>query len=295
MKNLPVVLVTGLSGAGKSTVVSIFEDMGFLPLIGIPVTLIPATVTTLLPTLPKNIQGIVVGISPSEARTELLQYIRSVKQQLQDTPGVIPFLAFIDASHAVLFQRYAQTRRPHPHETPNLTLEEAIQQEFALRDLRSYADIVIDTSTHTVHTLRSFLEEEWADMFAHTSQMLAVHLVAFGFKYGIPYDLDTMFDVRFLPNPYFVPELRPLDGLSDAIQEYVFAHKEAQKVYTAILSYVGEVLQLYKNAHWRRLTLGIGCTGGKHRSVAFVAKLQQDLATHGVTCNVDYRNISSAK
>lgn len=290
-RQLPIIMVTGLSGAGKSSILSALEDIAFFTIHGIPVELIPKTITSLLKNIPSNIQGIAISIEPLSDLYTFTLDVYSVRGQLQEL-GTNPIILFVEASIATIIKRYGQTRRPHPREDQGFSLEQAIEEESELRRIREYADIIIDTTEHTIHTLRKHIQEVWTTKDAE-KPLLRIQIVTFGFKHGIPIDADMLFDVRFLPNPYFVDSLRPQTGLHTSVAEYIFSHQEASDICNAIEQYLLTVIPLYDAVGWRRLTVAIGCTGGKHRSVACAERIGMDLKEQGYYVDIEHRNISS--
>ena len=286
---LPIIIVTGLSGAGKSSILSALEDIDFFTIHGIPVELIPKTITLLLKDIPSTTKGIAIGVEPLSDLYIFTHTVYSIRGQLQEL-GTNPIILFVEASIPTIIKRYGQTRRPHPREGQRFSLEQAIEEESELRRIREYADIIIDTTEHTVHTLRKYIQELWAVQNTE-SPLLRIQIVTFGFKYGIPIDSDMLFDVRFLPNPYFIEELRPHTGLENLVSEYIFSHDEAVNICQAIEQYLLQVIPLYDAVGWRRLTVAIGCTGGKHRSVACATVIGRNLQEHGYYVDIEHRNI----
>lgn len=258
-----VVIVTGLSGSGKSTVVRALEDLGFFCIDNLPVPLFPKVLELAKgPKSGPNLQNFAFVVDTRE-RTFLSEADEMIQQLRAE--GVPVEVVFLDTNDDRLIQRYSETRRPHPMSEGG-TVRDGIQRERAmLEDLRHHADLVVDTSQHTVHTLKALITERFsAD--AHTG--LQVKVLSFGFKYGLPAECDLVFDVRFLPNPYFVEGMRERTGLETDVKDYVLGAPEAGGI-LQILRQVGEfMLPLYEREGKSYLTVGIGCTGGRHRSVA---------------------------
>lgn len=287
---LPIILVTGLSGSGKSSVLSALEDISFFTIHGIPVELIPKTITSLLKTVPPTLKGIAISVEPLIDIYTFTQELYKVRGQLQEL-GTTPIILFLEASIPTIIRRYGQTRRPHPREHKGSSLEHAIEEEIELRRIREYADTIIDTTNHTIHTLRKYIQELWAQKDTE-KPLLRIQIITFGFKHGIPMDADMLFDVRFLPNPYFIEELRPYTGLDEVVSEYIFSHKEAMDACQAIEKYLLTVIPLYNTVGWRRLTIAIGCTGGRHRSVACATVIGNTLKGHEYYIDIEHRNIT---
>lgn len=287
---LPIIIVTGLSGAGKSSVLSALEDIGFFTIHGIPIELIPKTITLLLKDIPSGTKGIAIGVEPLSDVYTFTHTVYSMRGQLQEL-GTHPIIMFVEASIPTIIKRYGQTRRPHPREGQHYSLEQAIGEESELRRIREYADIIVDTTEHTIHTLRKYIQELWITQHTEKS-LLRIQIVTFGFKYGIPIDADMLFDVRFLPNPYFIEELRPYTGLDRRVSEYIFSHTEATNICHSIEEYLLHVIPCYDAVGWRRLTIAIGCTGGRHRSVACAIVIGKQLQEHGYDVDIEHRTIS---
>jgi RNase adapter protein RapZ len=266
-----LVIVTGMSGSGKGTVLRTFEDLGFFCIDNLPVPLIP-----------KFIEGIhVSGGGFTQAALvidvragEKLHDLERVLKELRKSSFHL-FVLYLEARDEILVRRFSETRRPHPLSSER-SLREAIQMERRrLRKLRDFADVTIDTSDYTVHQVKALVIQRFR---RHPrSDALSVHLLSFGYKNGIPLEADLAFDARFLPNPYFVPRLKALSGRDKRVSEYLRSFPETKE----FVKRIGELLQ-YLLPHYARegkssLTVAIGCTGGRHRSVFLVEALAKVL------------------
>lgn len=282
---LHVVIVTGLSGSGKSTAIRVLEDLGFYCIDNLPVVLMPKFIE-LCQNSEEQISRIALGIDLRE-RAFLVNY-PAVLEDIRRAGHYVEIL-YLDAADDVLVRRFSETRRPHPlAEGTNVAAGIARERE-KLADLKGMADRIIDTSAYTVHQLRDELRT-LLGVVSGGEEAMRVFLVSFGYKYGLPSDTDMVLDVRFLPNPFFVEELRPLDGTDPAVARYVIERAETQRFLERIMALLDFSLPLYEREGKRYLTVGIGCTGGRHRSVAIVGELERRLAKHGYPVNVQHRD-----
>lgn len=268
--SFPVLVVSGLSGAGKSTVLQVFEDLRYFTIDGLPASLAPAMVRILKRQELSHYHGIVLGMDLRQ--TDFVpEFEKALDAMLEQ--GVHPKIVFIEADRAVLMRRYATTRRPHPLESEGMGLEMALAEERErLEPIRALADSIIDTSTYSIHDLRRTIQREWTEVPGN-QRSLRVHVVSFGFKYGVPKEADLVFDLRFLANPYFDPALKALSGKEKAVADYVFASEAAQEFRRRFLDFMLFMLPQFEAEGRYRLTVAIGCTGGRHRSVAMAEHL----------------------
>lgn len=280
-----LVILTGLSGSGKSFVKSTLEDLGFYCTDNLPVELIePYLEEVTKREGPKRV-GIVVDVRTPEFAEKFPEYYRSRLKKL--VPHAM--LIFLEATSEVLSRRFSETRRPHPfgHDLPVL---DAINAErAALTDVKSTADMVLDTSQFSVHELKAEIIRRF-ELPGGSEQSMLVTILTFGFKYSMPYNLDLMFDVRFLPNPHFVEELRPLTGLDPEVMDYLRQQPEYERFAEKLSDFVGYLLPEYQKEMKSYLTIGIGCTGGKHRSVAIGRRLADDIERAGYAVEVIHRD-----
>ena len=283
-----VIIITGLSGSGKSTALAVFEDMGFFTVDGLPAVFAPQIVG-MIHKEGFGYQGIALGMDlrQSDFNHEYDQAMEDLHKQ-----GFIPKVLFFEASADVLCKRYATTRRPHPLEKEGLGLEQALEMERnRLRHLRKIANLVLDTSTHSVHDLRRLIQNKWKNLRSLT-RTLRIHLLTFGFKYGTPSEADMMFDLRFLPNPYFIPELKELSGLDKPIFDYVLQQEPGKDFFARLSDFLYFTLAQFESEGRFRLTIAIGCTGGRHRSVAMAEALADLLRRDGYALTLEHRHLS---
>ncbi len=282
MKNSNFVIITGLSGAGKSNAVKVFEDLGYFCVDNLPAPLIPKFVELCLQSDGKvNKIALVIDI-----RGDL--FLNDLDRNLKELDNMnVPYqILFLEASDEILIQRFKETRRNHPL-SPQGTISEGIALERQkLSELRGRAHKIIDTSRLKTNELRSELRSQWAEF----STELSVSIITFGYKHGIPIDTDLLMDVRFIPNPFYVPELRPLTGRDPAVQEYVFQSPESQEFIQKFSDLLKFLLPNYSKEGKTHITIGIGCTGGQHRSIALGIKIGQILEQEGYHVNVKHRD-----
>jgi UPF0042 nucleotide-binding protein len=267
------VIVTGLSGSGKSHAIRALEDLGYFCVDNLPSQLIP-TFAELATRGDGGLERVALVVDVREGG--FLREFPKVYRRLQATPGVEPRLIFLEASHSALVRRFSETRRPHPL-APDRSVAEGIDEERRkLSTIRSLADLIIDTSNLTVHELR----DVFVRMTRHDrprSEMV-VNLVSFGYKHGAPLDADLVFDVRCLPNPHFVDRLRRLTGRDPKVVRYMRRHASTREFIDRLTAFLNFALPQYVNEGKSYLTIAIGCTGGQHRSVMVAEALKKSLA-----------------
>jgi RNase adapter protein RapZ len=282
-----VVIVTGLSGSGKSTAIRVLEDLGFYCIDNLPVPLTPKFIE-LCQNSEEDIQRVALGIDLRE-RAFLGDY-PSVLEDIRRAGHRVEIL-YLDAADDVLVRRFSETRRPHPLAEGESVAAGIERERQGLAGLKGLADRIIDTTAFTVHQLRDELRRLLADAVGGEAAM-RVLLLSFGYKYGLPTDTDIVLDVRFLPNPFFVEELRTLAGTDEAVARYVLERTETQEFLALTTALLDFSLPLYVREGKRYLTVGLGCTGGRHRSVALVEELQRRLGGHGYPVRVQHRDVS---
>lgn len=287
-QTMALVIVTGLSGSGKSTALAVFEDMGFFTVDGLPAEFVPQIAAMIAKQSPSGYTGIALGMDLRQ-----WDFDRSSVRTLSELQclGFSPRIVFLEARPAALVQRYATTRRPHPLEKEGLGLEQAMEMERArLKQMREAADLVIDTSTHSIHDLRRALQNKWKNL-RQLTRILRLHIISFGFKYGVPAEADMVFDLRFLPNPYFVPDLRPLSGCDAPVARYVLELDAGNEFLARLTDFLGFVLEQYEQEGRYRLTIALGCTGGRHRSVAVAEALAAHLRRAEYVLTLEHRHL----
>lgn len=276
-----VVVITGLSGSGKTVALRAIEDLDFFCVDNLPVSLIASLVSKISENGARNIA---VGIDIRE------------KEFLSDVDGVLNTLRkkynievlFLEADTEILIRRFKETRRPHPL---GGDLDSAIVDEReSLSDLRQSSDRVIDTSSLSPHQLRSLISSLYLPR--RGQKELTISLISFGFKYGVPQNIDLLFDVRFLPNPNFVPSLKQMDGRNRRVADYVFKHSYTKEFMKKLKGMLKFLLPLYTREGRSYLSIAVGCTGGRHRSPAIVENIAKSLAGKSVEVNVIHREIS---
>lgn len=282
-----LIVVTGVSGSGRLSALRILEDLGFYCVDNLPVALAP-NVLSLATSHDPRLKGIALGVDARE-RLFFPEWPRVFAELEHD--GYTVEVLFLDCSDEVLARRYSETRRPHPLAESGATIIEGIREErMALAEMRERAGRMIDTSNLSVHELREVLTA-WILGSVSTDRM-TVALVSFGYKYGTPVGLDVVFDVRFLSNPFFVADLRPLDGLDSAVRDYVVSSAEAQTFLDQVSKMFEFLFPLYQREGKSYLTIGFGCTGGRHRSPAIVAELSDRLKELGVEIQARHHHIA---
>ena len=271
-----LIIVTGVSGSGRVSAMRVLEDLGFYCVDNLPVALAP-TVVRLARERTPAIANVALGIDARE-RIFFPQWPQVLDELERD--GFSPDIIFLDASDEVLARRYSESRRPHPMAESGASVADSIRRErLALAEMRERATRIIDTTTLTVHELREVMTA--AVLRAADGARMAIALVSFGYKYGQPVGLDLVLDVRFIPNPFFVAELRPLSGLDLRVAQYVMAQPEARRFIDEVGRLLEFLLPLYRREGKSYLTIGLGCTGGRHRSPVLARELRERLAQGG--------------
>ena len=281
---LDIFIITGLSGSGKSFAIRALEDNGFFCIDNLPAPLIPKFVE-LCQGYQEEIIRIALGVDLRGS-----QFLRALPEVLGEMRGGGHHVQvlFFDASDDVLLRRFSETRRPHPSAAGGSVLEGISRERKALESIRALADKVIDTSDFNVHQLKREMEQQFCD--ASTARRMTLFLTSFGYKFGIPHDIDIIFDVRFLPNPYFVNDLRGKSGLDREVEEYVLANSETRAFLDRLYALLEYTLPLYEREGKSSLTLGLGCTGGRHRSVVLVEELRKRIGG-GLRVHIKHRDI----
>jgi RNase adapter protein RapZ len=284
-KTVRLVIISGLSGSGKSYVIKYFEDLGFFCIDNLPPQLLPKFVE--LCTQSRNdITKAALGIDIRER--DFLGNFLNVFDQLREE-GYQMELLFLEARDEILLRRFSETRRPHPLAKGGSIVEGIKLEREKLQELRKRADKIIDTSDYHVHQLKEVITRYYLER--GENKHLNLSLISFGYKFGIPYDLDLLFDVRFLSNPNFERELKPLTGEDHRVQSYIMALPETKAFLEKLYGFLDFLVPLYEKEGKSYLTIGIGCTGGRHRSVTVVNLLREHLQKNGVQVNCRHRDI----
>jgi len=283
------VVLTGLSGSGKSQAIRALEDLGYFCVDNLPVTLLPMLAElTLRAGTEISRAAVVVDVREGKMLKEFPQVYRRLKAR----KNLNPVLIFLEAAEPALVRRFSETRRPHPLAPDRSAIEGIREERDAMRAIRKLADHVIDTSEMTVHELRHVFTGVAAG--STPGSQLVVTILSFGFKHGIPVDSDLLFDVRFLPNPHFVPALRPYTGRDPEVVRYLDRSNATHEFLDHTLNLLKFLIPQYAHEGKTYLTIGIGCTGGRHRSVAMADALRKGLAgIPGVRLRVKHRDIAN--
>lgn len=289
-----IVIITGLSGSGMSSATNAFEDLGYFCVDNLPITLLPTFARLVQPGEEGN-KGAHIARAALVINIREGHFLGAFGHELEALRGrgLNVFVLFLEASDEVLQRRFSETRRPHPADK-GAGLVEAIRAERAeMADIRALADSIVDTSEHTVHTLRSFLVERFSPNMQGTP--MRVQVLSFGHKYGNPRDMELMFDVRHLPNPHFIPELRDLSGHDRRVVQYLKSKPEVEETLRRFSDLLEYLLPLYKHEGKSYVTVGIGCTGGRHRSVMIANALARRLRRAGFDAAPVHRDVKKGK
>jgi UPF0042 nucleotide-binding protein len=280
-----IIIVTGLSGSGKSTALAVFEDAGFYCVDNMPVVMLPQFLE-LIGIHKTEVTGMAFGMDLRERH--FLDNFPDISNDVRQKGYELEIL-FLEASEEIILQRYSQTRRQHPVNQGNSLLESIRSEKVLMKGLKKYADHVINTSRYNVHELKGKINSIARQMVNLPS--MRIHIVSFGFKYGTPSDADLIIDVRFLANPYFIPELKELDGETIEVERFVLQNETAAiflSKYTELLDYL---IPLYEREGKAYLTVAVGCTGGRHRSVAIARNIYEHIHRAEKNTTLTHRDI----
>ena len=285
----PFVIITGLSGSGMSSATNAFEDLGYFCVDNLPVTMLSTFARLLVPN-DEEIAAIekaalVIDIRERHFLPEFANELAKVKRR-----KMTPYVVFFEASDEVLQRRFSETRRPHPSDSGKGLVAAIKDEKHAMNDVRTLADLIVDTSDHTVHTLRRYIVNKFGGL--DEGVHLRLEIVSFGHKYGNPRDLDLMFDVRHLPNPYFDRNLRALSGEDPKIIRFLENFDEVRETISRFAELLKYLLPFYKKEGKSYLSVGIGCTGGRHRSVMVADALGDILRNDDDDVRVVHRDLS---
>ncbi|WP_206911941.1 nucleotide-binding protein [Enterococcus sp. DIV0840] len=268
--NLQLVIITGMSGAGKTVAIQSFEDMGYFCIDNMPPSLIPKFWELIKESGKVTKIALVIDLRSRNFFRE----IQDMLVELENTNLIDTTIMFLDATDEELVSRYKETRRAHPLAMDGLITEGIRKERAILEEIRGDAQVVIDTTDLSPRQLRERINEEFKSRDTHEFR---VELVSFGFKYGLPIDADIVMDVRFLPNPHYIPELRPLTGQDPSVYDYVMSFPETESFYTQFIDLLKNVMPGYEKEGKSSITIAIGCTGGQHRSVALTERVGKEL------------------
>ncbi|MEO1782299.1 RNase adapter RapZ [Enterococcus diestrammenae] len=286
-ENLKLVIITGMSGAGKTVAIQSFEDMGFFCIDNMPPSLIPKFWELIKESGKITKIALVVDLRSRS----FFEEIQSMLIDIENTNFIDTQVLFLDASDEELVSRYKETRRTHPMAMDGLITEGIRKERAILEDLKTKATMVIDTTTLTPRQLRERINEQFK---TSETQGFRIEMVSFGFKYGLPIDADIVMDVRFLPNPHYVQELRPLTGMDQPVYDYVMSFAETEDFYERFIGLLQAIMPGYVKEGKSSLTVAIGCTGGQHRSVALTERVGQALAKE-YKVNITHRDKDKRK
>ncbi len=268
-----LIIVSGLSGSGKSVALDAMEDMGFYCIDNVPAALLGGLINQILESRDALYDNMAVGVD-ARNRAADLESLPDLLHSLKDQ-GVRCEIVFLHAEDQILLKRYRETRRRHPLRTDEMSLQDAIRKERELLDSITYsADLVIDTTNTSIYELRELLSSRVA---VRETADLSIQIESFGFKHGIPFDADFVFDVRCLPNPYWEPQLRVLNGKDTAVREFLAGQDITEVMYADIIGFLRNRIPEYVAHNRNYLTIAVGCTGGQHRSVYLVERIVSEL------------------
>ncbi|MBW2544667.1 MAG: RNase adapter RapZ [Deltaproteobacteria bacterium] len=288
MKNLRIVIITGLSGSGKSTALRSLEDIGFFCVDNLPVMLLPKFLDMQTES-PSEISKIALVMDLREKHflekhIDVLSRLRKKRYNVE--------ILFLDTSNDLLLRRFSETRRMHPLSEGKTILENIELERDKLHELKEMAGNVIDTSDYSVHQLKEHVQRLY--LAPGKARKLLINLISFGYRFGLPPDADIVMDVRFLPNPYFVSDLKEHNGNEKAVEKYVMAWDDTRQFLMKLYEMMTFLAPLYEKEGKSYLNIGIGCTGGKHRSVVILNQLAKYFTGRDYTTNVSHRDIDRA-
>lgn len=288
MQNLRVVIITGLSGSGKTTALRALEDIGFFCVDNLPVVLLPKFLDITTKSSPE-IKRVAMVMDLRE-RSFLKKY-EDIFSRLKEKGYRIEIL-FLDSSDESLLRRFSVTRRAHPLSEKGSVMEGIRQEREKLSALKEMADQVIDSTSTNVHQLKDIVQRYFLPASEH--QKVIINVISFGYRYGLPADADLVFDVRFLPNPYFVEDLKEFNGQNEDVRDYVLKNEKSEIFLEKVFDLMTYLIPLYDREGKVRLNVALGCTGGKHRSVVMADQLGAHFAEMKYIVNVTHRDISKS-
>lgn len=285
---LELVIITGMSGAGKTVAVQSFEDLGYYCIDNMPPNLLP----TFWELMKESGKITKIALVMDLRTREFFNELDTVIQKMDNTQFITTRIIFLEANDQALVSRYKETRRTHPLAQSGRVLEGIEKERQLLADIRSRAQMIIDTSDLTPRQLRAKLIDDFS---TSNYEPFHVEVVSFGFKYGSPIDADVLMDVRFLPNPHYVDTLRPLTGMDKPVYDYVMKQPETETFYVKFMDLIEFCLPGYKREGKSSVTIAIGCTGGQHRSVALADRIARQLQNDHYAVNVTHRDAGKRK
>jgi len=288
MKNLRVVIITGLSGSGKSTALRALEDIGFFCVDNLPVVLLPKFLAITVLSSPEIKQ--VAMVMDLRERSFLDKY-RRIFDRLKEKGYRIEIL-FLECNDDALLHRFSETRRIHPLSAMGSVIEGVGLEREKLDSLKQMADKIIDTTSANIHQLKDIVQRHYLPSSKH--KKMVVNVTSFGYRYGLPADADLVFDVRFLPNPYYVEDLKNYDGHNRAVEKFVLENNESKEFLKKILDLMNFLIPLYEKEGKAMLNIALGCTGGKHRSVVMANQLSAHFLAMKYIVNTSQRDINKS-
>jgi len=288
MKNPRIVIITGLSGSGKSTALRALEDIGFFCVDNLPVVLLPKFLTITMFSSP-DIKKVAMVMDLRE-RSFLTKNHR-IFNRLKDKGFRIEIL-FLDAADDALLRRFSETRRSHPLCETGSIMDGIMMEREKLSVVKKMADRIIDTTSFNVHQLKDAVQRGYLPASGH--KKIVINVLSFGYRYGLPADADLVFDVRFLPNPYFIEDLKNFDGHNNTVRDYVLTNTESREFLTRMLSLMDYIVPLYEKEGKVRVNIAFGCTGGRHRSVVMANEFCTHFAQMNYIANVYHRDINKS-
>jgi RNase adapter protein RapZ len=285
MKKLRVVIISGLSGSGKSTALRSLEDIGFFCVDNLPVILLPKFLSITALSSPEIKQ--VALVMDLRERSFLDKYDRIFSRLKQK--GYKIEILFLESSDESLLHRFSETRRSHPLSERGMIMEGILLEREKLSSIKKMADRIIDTTSINVHQLKDIVQRHYSP--SSRNKKMAINVTSFGYRYGLPVDADLVFDVRFLPNPYFVDKLKKYDGNNIDVRNYVLQNKGSKIFLEKILDLMNLLIPLYEKEGKVRLNIAMGCTGGKHRSVVIANKISSFFSSMKYMVNLSHRDI----
>ncbi len=277
-------VVSGPSGAGKSTAMNALEDLGFFCVDNLPVKMLPEFLSTLGESGKTENAAVVVDVRERDFLKDFPACFSKLKKD-----GYVAEFIFLEASDASLVKRFSETRRRHPLARYESPLEGITLERKMLKDIKDLADRVIDTTDYNVHELRDLLKEQLSGPVEN--EKISVNFISFGYRYGVPVDADLVIDVRFLPNPFFVDELKSLDGTDSAVKEFVLSNEDTKTFLAKFSDFISYLIPLYWKEGKSYLTIAVGCTGGKHRSVVIAGRLADVITRDEASLRTRHRDV----
>ena len=285
---LNLVIITGMSGAGKTVAIQSFEDLGYFCVDNMPPNLLPKFWELVKESGKITKIALVIDIRSRAFYDEII----SMLSGLENTNFVTTKILFLDASNEELVSRYKETRRSHPLAMEGRLMDGIVKERTLMQEMKNRAQLIIDTSSLSPRQLR---EEIFENFKISDIPTFHIEVMSFGFKYGLPIDADVVMDVRFLPNPYYVPAFKQKTGLDAAVAKYVFDQASAETFYQQLLTMLKTAMPGYIKEGKTSLTVAIGCTGGQHRSVAFAQRLGEDLRQQNYPVDITHRDLNKRK